>query len=277
MPPLEPTPAPQRARRRFATIALALAVALPALIATPARADGFPTWDEVESARSSESAKQAQVSRLNGAIAQLQQATVAAAARAEKSGADYQKAQDALDDASGTYEKLTAELATARTEARRSAETVGQVAASLAKPGGGSPTATLLSGEKDPGEILRGMGLSNQIGRKVARLQDTAVQAAGVVRSKSDQAEVAKEARQKQSKVAAAALEEATSASQAAASAEASERTNLGVMQAQLATLQNDTLSIEEGYQEGVAARAAAAKAEAARVEKLRQAAAAAA
>ncbi|BDZ48278.1 metalloendopeptidase [Frondihabitans sucicola] len=276
MPPIEPTTEPLRARKRFATIALALAIALPALIAVPAEADGFPTWDEVEAARSSESAKQGQISRLTGAISQLQQATSAAAARAEKSGADYQKAQDALDDASGAYDKLARELDDARTEAKRSAETVGQVAASLAKPGAGSPTVTLLSGEGDPGEILRGLGLSNQVGRKVARLQDDAVQAARVVTSTSNQAKVAKEARQKQSKAAAAALEEATSASRAAAAAEDAERSNLGVMQAQLATLRNDALSIEEGYQEGVAARAAAAAAEAARVEKIRQAAAAA-
>lgn len=277
MPPIEPTTAPPRSRRRFATIALALAVALPALIATPAQADSFPTWDEVEAARSSESAKQGQISKLTGAISRLQQATTAAASRAQKTGADYQKAQDALDDATGAYDKLAADLEEARTEAKRSAEAVGQVAASLARPGGGSYTANLLSGEKDPGEVLRGLGLSSQIGLKVSDLQDAAVQSAGIVRAKSDQAEVAKDARQKQSQRAAAALEEATRAAQAAEAAEAAERSNLGVMQAQLATLQNDTLSIEQGYQEGVAARAAAAAAEAARVEKIRQAAAAAA
>ena len=259
MPSNELSTPPLRSRRRFATIMVALAIALPALLATPAEAETFPTWDDVEAARSSESATQTQIARLNSAIARLQQATAEALARAEKSGAEYQRAQDALDLASGTYDRLAAEVTAARTEARRSAKAVGLVAASLGRPGAGSMTSTLLTTENDPGEVLRGLGLSNQIGQKVADLQNAAVQSARVVTSKTDQAGVAKQARRAQSQVAAAALEQATAAAESAAAAEAGERNNLGVMQAQLATLESDTMSIEQGYSRGVAARAVAA------------------
>ncbi len=268
---------------RLRTVGLVLAVAagfiVPFTVPAPARAASFPTWDQVEAARSSEQSKQAQISTLNGLIDQLQEKTQAAADRADAAGRAYQAAQDDLDHATAAHAKLAASTAAAMTESDELGSTVGQVAAALTRPGGSGLGAGAILGQDDPDAFLQGLSMSSKIGEQVDGLYARASTAAKTAGALAAQARVAKSARTKLADAAQNALDDAVAASDAAAAAEASERENVSTMRAQLATLRDDRLGIEQGYQAGVRARAAAAAAaaKAAAEARARQQAAAAA
>jgi uncharacterized small protein (DUF1192 family) len=68
-------------------------------IAVPAGAAEYPSWSDVETARSSEVGKQAQVTELTGLIAGLTAEVDAARAEASRRAATYEVAQNAFDDA----------------------------------------------------------------------------------------------------------------------------------------------------------------------------------
>lgn len=278
-----PTTPGRRRQHRLRTVGLVLAVAagfiVPLTVPAPARAASFPTWDQVEAARSSEQSKQAQISTLNELIDQLQEKTQAAADRAEAAGRAYQAAQDDLDQATAAHAKLAASTAAAMTESDELGSSVGQVAAALTRPGGSGLGAGAILGQDDPDAFLQGLSMLSKIGEQVDGLYARASTAAKTAGALAAQARVAKSARTKLADAAQNALTDAVAASDAAAAAEASERENVSTMRAQLATLRDDRLSIEQGYQAGVRARAAAAAAaaKAAAEARARQQAAAAA
>lgn len=278
-----PTTPGRRRQHRLRTMGLVLAVAagyiVPLTVPAPARAASFPTWDQVEAARSSEQSKQAQISTLNELIDQLQEKTQAAADRAEAAGRAYQAAQDDLDQATAAHAKLAASTAAAMTESDELGSSVGQVAAALTRPGGSGLGAGAILGQDDPDAFLQGLSMLSKIGEQVDGLYARASTAAKTAGALAAQARVAKSARTKLADAAQNALTDAVAASDAAAAAEASERENVSTMRAQLATLRDDRLSIEQGYQAGVRARAAAAAAaaKAAAEARARQQAAAAA
>lgn len=278
-----PTTPGRRRQHRLRTVGLVLAVAagfiVPLTVPAPARAASFPTWDQVEAARSSEQSKQAQISTLNELIDQLQEKTQAAADRAEAAGRAYQAAQDDLDQATAAHAKLAVSTAAAMTESDELGSSVGQVAAALTRPGGSGLGAGAILGQDDPDAFLQGLSMLSKIGEQVDGLYARASTAAKTAGALAAQARVAKSARTKLADAAQNALTDAVAASDAAAAAEASERENVSTMRAQLATLRDDRLSIEQGYQAGVRARAAAAAAaaKAAAEARARQQAAAAA
>jgi len=279
-----PTTPGRRRQHRLRTVGLVLAVAagfiVPLTVPAPARAASFPTWDQVEAARSSEQSKQAQISTLNELIDQLQEKTQAADDRADAAGRAYQAAQDDLDQATAAHAKLAASTAAAMTESDELGSSVGQVAAALTRPGGSGLGAGAILGQDDPDAFLQGLSMLSKIGEQVDGLYARASTAAKTAGALAAQARVAKSARTKLADAAQNALTDAVAASDAAAAAEASERENVSTMRAQLATLRDDRLSIEQGYQAGVRARAAAAAAAAKAAAEARarhQAAAAAA
>jgi len=269
-----------RLRRNVILTGAALTLLLPLTAPTPARAADFPTWDQVEAARGSEQSKQAQISTLNGLIDQLQEKTQATDDRADAAGRTYQSAQDDLDQATAAHAKLAASTTAATTESEELGSTVGQVAAALTRPGGSGLGAGAILGQDDPDAFLQGLSMSSKIGEQVDGLYARASTAAKTAGALAAQARVAKNARTKLADAAQDALDAAVAASEAAAAAEASERENVSTMRAQLATLRDDRLSIEQGYEAGVRARAAAAAAAAkadAEARARQQAAAAAA
>jgi len=273
---------PRRERRALyltAVIGTAIGLLAPFAVTTPAAAATYPTWDQVQAARSSEQAKQTQIGTLNTLIGDLQDETKAAAARADAAGQSYQTAQDDLDQATAAHAKLSASTTAARKEADQLGSTVGQVAAALTRRGGSGLGTDTIIGQQDPDEFLRQLSMSSKIGEQVDGLYARATTSAKTASALAAQARVAKAARTRLADTAQAALDKAVAASDAAAAAEQSERDNVATMRAQLATLQDDRLSIEQGYQDGVRARAAAAAAaaKAAADARARQAAAAAA
>ncbi|QIS46256.1 peptidoglycan DD-metalloendopeptidase family protein [Clavibacter capsici] len=242
-------------------------------------AEEYPTWSEVQAARSSEQATTDQVTRITSLISGLSAEVEAATALALQRSDEHAAAVDALDEATGELEALQTKAEKAQAEADDAKRQVGQLVAQLARSGGGGDVSLRLftSGGEDADALLARMGTAT----KLADRQDTAftaaVTSARTAESLGKQASVAKEALAALAADAEAKLQEASAAQARADQALAEQEARSSELQAQLTTLRDSRISVEEGFAIGERKRQEEAAAEARRQAEARAAAAAAA
>lgn len=146
-----------------AAFVLASAILLP-VPRSAAAATNFPSWADVERARQSEAAKQAEVSSLERALTAL----AVDVQRSEETAATAEVAyQDAYELAAQTEEELN-ELTNALTEAIDSAElssaAAGTFVQGLSRAGLGSPSLLALAEPRATEEILFQLGTLSRLG-----------------------------------------------------------------------------------------------------------------
>ncbi|MDA3804178.1 M23 family metallopeptidase [Clavibacter sp. CT19] len=240
-------------------------------------AEEYPTWSEVQAARSSEQATADQVTRITSLISGLAGEVEAATALALQRADEHAAAVDALDEATGKAQALETKADKARTEADDAKRQVGQLVAQLARRGGGDVSLRLFASGEDADALLARMGTAT----KLADRQDTAftnaVTAARTAESLGKQAAVAKDALAALAADAEAKLQEASAAQARADQALAEQEARSSELQAQLTTLRDSRISVEEGFAIGERKRQEEAAAEARRQAEARAAAAAAA
>ncbi|KZC94198.1 M23 family metallopeptidase [Clavibacter tessellarius] len=240
-------------------------------------AEEYPTWSEVQAARSSEQGTADQVTRITSLISGLAGEVEAATALALQRADEHAAAVDALDEATGKAQALETKADKARTEADDAKRQVGQLVAQLARRGGGDVSLRLFASGEDADALLARMGTAT----KLADRQDTAftnaVTAARTAESLGKQAAVAKDALAALAADAEAKLQEASAAQARADQALAEQEARSSELQAQLTTLRDSRISVEEGFAIGERKRQEEAAAEARRQAEARAAAAAAA
>ncbi|PPF54279.1 peptidase M23 [Clavibacter michiganensis] len=243
-------------------------------------AEEYPTWSEVQAARSSEQATAEQVTRITSLISGLAAEVEAANALALQRADEHAAAVDELDRATGELQALQSKAERAQADADEAKRQVGRLVAQLARSGGGGGDVSLrllTSGGEDADALLSRMGTAT----KVADRQDTAftaaVTAARTAESLGKQASVAKDALAVLAADAEAKLQEASAAQARADQALAEQQARSSELQAQLTTLRDSRISVEEGYAIGERKRQEEAAAEARRQADARAAAAAAA
>ncbi|MBD5382761.1 MAG: peptidase M23, partial [Clavibacter sp.] len=242
-------------------------------------AEEYPTWSEVQAARSSEQATADQVGRITSLISGLSAEVEAATALALQRADEHAAAVDALDQATGELEALESKAERAQADADEAKRQVGQLVARLARSGGSDDVSLRLftSGGDDADALLSRMGTAT----KLADRQDTAftaaVTSARTAESLGKQASVAKEALAALAADAEAKLQEASAAQARADQALAEQEARSSELQAQLTTLRDSRISVEEGFAIGERKRQEEAAAEARRQAEARAAAAAAA
>ncbi|MET4780351.1 peptidoglycan DD-metalloendopeptidase family protein [Glaciihabitans sp. UYNi722] len=257
-----------RARRSLA-IATALAVLVTGTVfgqaAESASAKDYPSWSDVQAARTSVAAKEAEIKRLDGLLAGLATGVTSTQAIAQQKGEEAFAARQKSDEASFKSDELKKQADAAKAKAATSKQQAGQLAAKLARSGGGNDLSTTLffSGDKAD-SLLSQLGLASMVKDQSSGLYDRAVQDQNTAQSLTDQADVAKNALKTLSDVADKALVEANAASDRAAAALSEQQDNKGRMEAQRASLVQNTSNVESEYNAGVAAAIAEAKAKAA-------------
>jgi murein DD-endopeptidase MepM/ murein hydrolase activator NlpD len=268
-----------RARRSTTRIAV-LAVIVTATVlgsgAQVAFATDYPSWSDVQAARNSVSAKQAQIGELDRLLSGLHSSVMQAQSLAERKGAEFQAAQQKCDEATFKASELQKLVDAAQIKASKSQQQAGQQAARLARAGGSDLSARLFFGGGSSDGLLSQLGLARVVKDQSAGLYQRAAQDQNSAQSLTDQAKVARSALKDLSESAKAALDEASAASDAAIAALAEQQDNKGRLEAQRAVLVNNSNMTEADYNSGVKVAAAAAAA-AAQIEKDKQAAAAAA
>lgn len=247
---------------RWVSVFAALSILVAGSIVGPssaAFATNYPSYADVQAARSSEAAKQAEIATLNKLLTSLQDAVTSTQAVAVQKGLDAQIAQSHYDDAISKAAKLTNRADAAKAKANQSKQRAGELAAQLARTGGSDLSATLFFSGTGSRSLLEGLSLAGMVKDLSAGIYTKAVQDQNAARSLADQADLAKEALKALAARAQKDLDEAAAAAQAASVALADQQSHQIELKAQLALLVSSTNQTEAAYAAGVeAARQAA-------------------
>lgn len=283
-----PTPREQRALRNPMSRRMALGLggvgilslgALGLTVAPTAFAADYPSWDDVQRAKNNEAAKASEVSRIEGLIASLQADVAAKQAEAERLAGEYLAAQEAYETAAAQAEELQAQADAEDARAKETAGKLGRLAAQQYRSGGDDAALELFfSGSAATADdLLAKLGTMDRLVAANQGVYADAVSARDNAKNLSNQAQVARDERdrlQQEAQQKMVAAQDAATAAQAALDAQTA---NLGTLQAQLAALKDTTAKTVQQYQIGVEERRKAEEARKAAEAAARAAAAAAA
>jgi hypothetical protein len=235
-------------------VTLSLGIIGPA-IGSPARSTSaldYPSWGEVEAARGNEAAKASVIANLNALLKDLQAEAARLGDEAVRRSAESDQARIDLDRATTTATVLGNKADAAAARADASAEKAAQIVAALYRSGGTDVTATLLLASEHPSsDLLYRLGALDKVGEQIGLALDAAKTDHNVAVAASAQADVAKRERDALFLQAQDALDAAQAAEGAADAAVAAQQNNLARMYAQLASLKNTTVQLEQQYQVG--------------------------
>lgn len=242
-----------------AAVSIAAAFALTAtggISVAAAPGDDYPTWAEVQAAKQSESAKKAEIAKLEGLVGELQAQAAALEKVAMQKAEDALLAQNELQAAEAKTTRLSDQLADATQRAESSAKLAASLVARLARTGGSDAmNALVFSSEADADSLLSRLGTMSKLSESSAALVEQAVFDQKAVSSLTEEARLAEDERRARAE---AAQQAQTDAEQAAADVEtqvAAQQSNQSVLYAQLASLKGTTAELERAYAEGVAAQ----------------------
>ncbi|WP_346233043.1 M23 family metallopeptidase [Parafrigoribacterium mesophilum] len=260
---MRPRTARLRASRLLAVLAIIGMVATVSVVASndSAWAKDYPSWADVLAARNNEAAKQVEIGRVKALIKQNEEAVASTQAIAQQKGEEFQKAQQAYDEAAYKAEQLQQQADAAKATAAESQKRAGQMAARLARVGGNDVSTTLFFNGDKASDLLSTLGMASKITDQSEGVYAKAVQDQNNAQSRTDQANVAKEALKALAAAAEQAMVEAQAAVDAAAAALKEQQDKDATLQAQLATLTSNKIHTEAEYGEGVRVREAAAAA----------------
>ena len=238
---------------------LAVGGAVPAATADTS----YPSWGDVQAAKASQAATQAEVAKIDNLLGRLQQSAAAAADLAIRRAAQYAKAEADLAAATDKATRLARSAASADASARSLKTQSGALTEQLSRISGADLTIHLfLNGSRAPGapDLLYQLGAMASLTSRAGDLFTKATQQQNLAVSLSGDAKSAEAARASLAVQAQKALVAAQSAQRAADAELATQRTRAKVMYAQLASLKRTTAQVEQKFAEGVAARAALAQ-----------------
>jgi len=251
-------------RQRYTAVATLAALALVAGLslapASPAFADEFPTWEEVQEARKDVAKAEAKVKEIQELLAGLEQASAEAEQEAARLGEIYYEALFELDEATFTQAQLQGQADTASTLAEESRLQAGQFVARACSRGGSRPVRPrCLSAAMTQHSCSRGLAMPPKIAEQTDGIYAKALAEMNAAQSLSDQAEVAREIREELQLIAEGAYEAANSAAMRAYAAVEAQYENSARLEAQLEVLVEQREATEVDYQKGVVARAQSA------------------
>ncbi|WP_235038178.1 M23 family metallopeptidase [Microbacterium sp. 18062] len=240
--------------------------------------EGYPSWDDVQRAKANETAKNAEISRIESLISQLQADVANKQAIAQQKSDEYYTAQQAFFDASYRADSLQSQADSQAAAATEAANKAGRVASQLYRSGGDSTPMELFFTGSAAGadDLLDRLGTMDKLLERNQTVYADAVSARNAAQVLTDQAAAARDERDRLQQLAEAAMQEAQAAAEAAQAALDEQSTHLGDLQAQLAALKDTTAKTVADYQAGVAEQKRREE-EARKAEEARRAAAAAA
>ena len=235
--------------------AAVLVVSLGFPASSPAYADEYPTWEEVQEARKDVAAADAKVKEIMALLERLEVEAAQAEEEAARLGEVYYEALYELDEATFQQAQLQSQADSAAAIAEESRLKAGQFVAELARVGGGDLSATLFISGENANQLLSRIGYAAKIAEQTDGIYARALSDQNAAQALSDQAEVARQIREELQLVAEAAYEEANAAAMRAYSAVEAQLDNSARLEAQLEVLIEKREATEADYQKGVIAR----------------------
>ena len=252
------------ARPRFVVSTLAAIGALVMVLSigvpfnSPAFADEYPTWEEVQDARRDVAKAEAKVKQIMALLEKLEKEAAEAEMEAARLGEIYYEALAELDEATFRQQQLQGEADSAQVLAEESRLQAGQFIAELARVGGADLSATLFISGDDATELLSRIGYAAKIAEQTDGIYARALADQNAAQSLSDQAEVARQIREELQLLAEAAYEAANAAAMRAYAAVEAQLENSARLEAQLEVLIEQREATEADYQKGEIERAKA-------------------
>lgn len=236
---------------RTALLAAAVATVLAVGALSPAGADEYPTWDDIEAARQNEATAAAAVDQLSGLLDSLQAEAARLGDRAVALQAESTAAAGALATADATADRLADRATAAAERAAASAESAAQFAAALYRSAGVDVTTTLLVSGDGADDLLDRLGTLGRVGEQAGLALERAERDRNEATALADQAAVARDERDRLATAAADAATQASAAASAADAAVADQQARLTVLYEQLASLKGTTVLLEQQYRIG--------------------------
>ena len=235
--------------------ALVMVLSLGLSSQSPAYADEYPTWEEVQEARKDVARAEAKVKEIMALLEKLEVAAAEAEEEAARLGEIYYEALYELDEATFQQAQLQSQADSAAVVAEESRMKAGQFVAELARVGGADLTATLFISGDDANQLLSRIGYAAKIAEQTDGIYARALSDQNTAQALSDQAEVARQIREELQLVAEAAYDQANAAAMRAYSAVEAQLENSARLEAQLEVLIEQREATEADYQKGVIAR----------------------
>ena len=251
-------------KRVWWAVVAALALIGTLGITQPAAAAEYPSWSDVENARSNEASKQTQITELTNLIAGLTAEVATAQALAARRGSEYERAQGAFDEATYRATLLQGQADEASARADASGAQAGRLASMLARSGGTDLSMTLFLEGKNADDLLSKLGSMSKLTERTSLIYEKAATDRNSATAITDQAKVAKEVLGGLAKKAEAALTEAIAARAAVEAKLAEQQQYSTTLHAQLAVLTENRAATEADFEKGEQARLAAEAAAAA-------------
>jgi len=227
------------------------------LVAAPASAAAYPSWEDVERAKRNEESKASEVSRIEGLISALMADVADKQAEAERLAVEYVVAQEALEEAVDRAVTLQQQADAESASAAKSADKLGRLAAQQYRAGGDDTSLELFFSTSAAGadDLLARLGTMDRLLDANRDVYAAAISARDNAQNLSNQAEVARAERDRLQREAEAMMWKARDAAQAAEIALDAQNENLDVLQGQLAALRDTTSRTVLDYRAGVEAR----------------------
>lgn len=242
--------------RSLVAATVAILVATTAIVGAPtARADDYPTWDDVAAVRGDEAATQQKIAEIESLVSGLQSAAKIAQQESDAKAAVWVEADTQFQEAYSRTQKLLAQADSASAVAAESARRAGQIAAQMGRAGGGDITLMLFSDSENADSLLYALGAWAKVGEQASRISDKAIQDRNTAQALTDQAEVAQEQLEQLKAEAEVAFLAAQTAAAAAQTALDAQLANQATLQQQLAVLSERRAATEADYLAGVEAR----------------------
>jgi murein DD-endopeptidase MepM/ murein hydrolase activator NlpD len=260
-----------------AALTLVLTLAVPA---GQAQAVEYPSWQDLQNAKSNTTAAAAKVAEIQSLIVNLQVQVEQTQAEALARGAELQTAQNKFDDATRRANDLQVQADASAASADAATRQAGQLASQLYRTGGTDLSVNLLLDGQGTGagadELLSKLGSMSKLVERSTGIYEEAQTSTNNAKALGDQAKIAQAEREELRIAAEAALAAAQQAADAAAAALAESETKSVELDQQLKFMQDTEATTAAAYEAGVierkriadeaaaAARAAAAAAAAA-------------
>lgn len=254
---------PSRRPKRFVALLSGVVVLGSLLVAAPAAAADYPSWAEVEAARSSENTKQDQIDEITVLLDQLRNDADTARTAQENRTAEYEKAQATLDDARYRADELQSDADEATAVAEESKKQAGMLASTLSRAGGTNLTLALLT-SSDSGSLLDQLASMTKLTENTDAVYTAARTDSNTASALTAQARVARDALAELATAADAALNDAIAARDEADARLAEQQNYESTLRSQLAVLIENRAATEADFQKGEDARRAAEAARAA-------------
>ena len=223
------------------------------LSATPAHAEDYPSWDDVQNARANQAATAAAIDTIESLLGGLEDQAAELGRAAQIKAEEYNVASAALSTAAARAARLDNQAQDAAAKARESSRRAGQLAAQIARTGGSSLSLNLfLSNDAD--DLLSNLGAMSKLTEQSALVYQQATVDNNLARSLTDQAKVAEKGRLAKADEAQAALDAAQSAAESLLAEVAAQQAAADQMYSQLATLKGTTAETERMYIQGITA-----------------------